>query len=244
MATLASGWNIFDFEQNMTKLDRKQVLNIPYQVFVFRDKLSIKMSALDSGWLIYFEPLGPLNIIWRNLTGSKDSTSYIMFVFRRLTNSKIKMAALASAWPWYFLHLLCNCWAELHETWQEASTRLPLPNLFFWFIGKQKWPPCHLVSWNIFDILVSYATTERGLTKDREQVHDILYHLCCSGGIINIGGTWYHVQGIRHFRPLVDGFIFVSTNFRGLNKNDTFVRFKIRGRSIFFHNSYRKLPFR
>ena len=42
----------------------------------------------------------------------------------------------------------------------------------------------------------------------------------------------------------MDGFIFVSTNFRGLNKNDTFVGFKIRGYSIFFHNSYRKLPFR
>ena len=34
----------------------------------------------------------------------------------------------------------------------------------------------------------------------------------------------------------VDGFIFVGTNFRGLNKNDIFVGFKIRGHSIFFHN--------
>ena len=42
----------------------------------------------------------------------------------------------------------------------------------------------------------------------------------------------------------VDGFIFVGTNFRGLNKNDTFVGFRIRGHSIFSHNSYRKLPFR
>ena len=42
----------------------------------------------------------------------------------------------------------------------------------------------------------------------------------------------------------VDGFIFVGTNFRGLNKNDTFVGFKIRGHSVFFHNSYRNLPFR
>ena len=42
----------------------------------------------------------------------------------------------------------------------------------------------------------------------------------------------------------VDGFIFVGTNFRGLNKNDTFVGFKIRGHSIFVHNSYRKVPFR
>ena len=42
----------------------------------------------------------------------------------------------------------------------------------------------------------------------------------------------------------VDGFIFVGTKFRGLNKNDTFMGFKIRGHYIFFYNSYRKLPFR
>ena len=47
----------------------------------------------------------------------------------------------------------------------------------------------------------------------------------------------------------VDGFIFVGTNFRGMNKNDTFVGFKIRGQSVFFHtcvihNTYKKLPFR
>ena len=41
-------------------------------------------------------------------------------------------------------------------------------------------------------------------------------------------------------RNTVDGFIFVGTNFRGLNENDTFVGFKIRGHSIFPHNSYRK----
>ena len=42
----------------------------------------------------------------------------------------------------------------------------------------------------------------------------------------------------------VYGFIFVGTDFRGLNKKDTFVGFKIRGHCIFFHNSYRKLPVR
>ena len=41
----------------------------------------------------------------------------------------------------------------------------------------------------------------------------------------------------------MDGFIFVGTNFCGLNNNDTFVGFKIRGHSNFFHNSYRILPF-
>ena len=42
----------------------------------------------------------------------------------------------------------------------------------------------------------------------------------------------------------VGGFIFVGTNFCGLNEDDTFVGFKIRGHSIFLHNSYRKLLIR
>ena len=42
----------------------------------------------------------------------------------------------------------------------------------------------------------------------------------------------------------VDGFIFVGTNFRGLNRNDIFVRIKIRGYYIFLHKSYRKSLFR
>ena len=41
----------------------------------------------------------------------------------------------------------------------------------------------------------------------------------------------------------VDGFIFVGTNCRGLNENDTFLGFKICGHSIFLHISYRKCEF-
>ena len=36
----------------------------------------------------------------------------------------------------------------------------------------------------------------------------------------------------------VDGFIFMGTNFRGSNKNYTFVGFKIFDYSIIFHKSY------
>ena len=39
----------------------------------------------------------------------------------------------------------------------------------------------------------------------------------------------------------VDGFIFVGTNFRGMNKTDTFLGIKIRGHSIFFHNMIQKI---
>ena len=53
------GWDIFDFssetaEQNSTKLDRKQDLNVLYQVCVFRADRKNKMAALASDWLRHF----------------------------------------------------------------------------------------------------------------------------------------------------------------------------------------------
>ena len=62
------GWDIFDFsaetaEQNSTKLDRKQDLNVLYQVSVFRADRKNKMAALASDWLRHF----PL-LHWNRLT--------------------------------------------------------------------------------------------------------------------------------------------------------------------------------
>ena len=53
------GWDIFDFssetaEQNSTKYDRKQDLNVLYQVYVFRADRKNKMAALASDCLRHF----------------------------------------------------------------------------------------------------------------------------------------------------------------------------------------------
>ena len=81
-------WDISDFssetaEWNSTKLDRKQDLNVLYQVCVFRADWKNKMAALASDWLRHFRLL-----LWNrwtefneNLTGSKISTSSTKFVF-------------------------------------------------------------------------------------------------------------------------------------------------------------------
>ena len=55
-------FHIFDFssettEQNSTKLDRKQELNILYQVCVFRVDRKNKMAALATDWLRHFRLL-------------------------------------------------------------------------------------------------------------------------------------------------------------------------------------------
>ena len=81
------GWDIFDFssetaEQNSTKLDRKQDLNVLYQVCVFGP---IGRTRWPPGlWLaetFSTSPLKPLNRIQRNLTGSKILMSSTKFVF-------------------------------------------------------------------------------------------------------------------------------------------------------------------
>ena len=56
------GWDIFDFssetaERSATKLDRKQDLNVLYQVCVFRAVRKNKMAALASDWLRHFRLL-------------------------------------------------------------------------------------------------------------------------------------------------------------------------------------------
>ena len=82
------GWDIFNFssetaEQNSTKVDRKQDVNVLYQVCVFWADQKNKMATLASDWLRHFRLL--LSNRWtefkRNLTGSKISTSSTNFVF-------------------------------------------------------------------------------------------------------------------------------------------------------------------
>ena len=56
------GWDVYDFssetaERNSTKLDRKQDLNILYQVCVFRADRKNKMAVLASDWLRHFRLL-------------------------------------------------------------------------------------------------------------------------------------------------------------------------------------------
>ena len=129
------GWDIFDFssetaERNSTKLDRKQDLNVLYQVCVFRAD-------------------------WKN-----------------------KMAALASDWLRHFRLLLWNRWTEFNETWQEARSQRPLPSLCFsGWSAKTRWPPWHLIGWDIFNF--SSETAERNSTKlDRKQDLNVLYKVC------------------------------------------------------------------
>ena len=79
------GWDIFDFfsettEQNLTKLDIKQDINVLYKVCVFRADWKTRWPPWPLGEAFLTSPLKPLNGIQLNMTGSKISTSSIKFV--------------------------------------------------------------------------------------------------------------------------------------------------------------------
>ena len=125
------GWDIFDFssetaERNSKKLDRKQDLNVLYQVCVFRADWKNKMAALASDWLRHFRLLlwhrwTEFNETWQE--GKSQRSLYQVCVFR--ADRKNKMAALASDWLRHFRLLLWNRWTE------EARSQHLLPSLFF-----------------------------------------------------------------------------------------------------------------
>ena len=94
-------------ERNSTKLDRKQDLNVLYQVCVFRAHWKNKMAALASDWLRHFRLLlwNRWTEIQRNLTGSKISMSSTKFVF--FGPIEKKMATLAN--PPKRWHIVLRC---------------------------------------------------------------------------------------------------------------------------------------
>ena len=100
-------FNIFDFssetaERDSTKLDRKQHLNLLYQVCVFRADRKNKMAALASDWLRHFR-LSSETAEWNSTKlGRKQhlNVRYQVYVF--WADRKNKMTALASDWLRHF----------------------------------------------------------------------------------------------------------------------------------------------
>ena len=136
--------NVFNFssetsERNTRKIDKKQDINMLYQVCVFQGDRKNKVATRAETFST--SPLKPLNGIQRNLTRSKISTCSTKCVFFG-RSKKNKMAALVSLADAFRL-LLWNRWSEFTVTWQEARSQRLYD--FFGPIRKQKWRP-----WPIF----------------------------------------------------------------------------------------------
>ena len=127
-------FHIFDFsfettEQNATKFERKQDLNVLYQVCVFRVDRKKRWPPWPLiGWDI-FDLSETAERNSKKLDRKQDyNILYHVCVFR--ADRKNKMAALASDWLRHF-RLLWNHWKEFKETWPEARLQHPLPSLCF-----------------------------------------------------------------------------------------------------------------
>ena len=139
-----------------------------------------KMTALVSDWLIHFRLLlwnhrTEFNETWQEASSQRHIPSLWGFF---LTDQKNKIEALAFNWRRHFQLLLWNCWTEFIETLQDARSQRPLWSLCFsGRIGKTRWPPWHLIGWDIYDFS---ETAEWNLTKlDRKQLLNVrLLSLC------------------------------------------------------------------
>ena len=158
------------------------------------------MVTLASDWLRYFRLFW--NVIQRNLTGHKISTSSTKFVFLRPIGKQYGRPGLWLAET--FSPLLWNCWPELQRILTGSKISMSSTKfVFFGPIGKTRWPPWPLICWDIFDF--ASETTERNSSKlDRKQDLKVLYQVCVfqvdqKNEIAALVSDWP-----RHFRLLLN----------------------------------------
>ena len=176
------GWDIFYFfsetaERNSTKLDRKQDLNVLYQVCVFRADRKNKMAALASDWLRHFRLLlwnrwTEFNETWQEARSQRPLPS-LCFSGRSEKQDGCPGLWLAETFSTSPLKPLNGIQRNL--TGSKISTS-STKFVFFRLIGKTRWPPWPLIGWDIFDF--SSETAELNSTKlDRKQDLNVLYEV-------------------------------------------------------------------
>ena len=180
------GWDIFDFssettERNSTKLDRKQDLNVLYQVCVFWADRKNKMAALASDWLRHFRLL-----LWNHWTEFNETLQEarsqrplpsLCFSGRSEKQDGCPGLWLAETFSTSPLKPLNGIQRNL--TGSKISTSSS-KFVFFGPIRKTRWPPWPLIGWDISDF--SSETAERNSTKlDRKQDLNVLYQVCVFG---------------------------------------------------------------
>ena len=201
-------FHIFDFfsetaERNSTKLDRKQDLNVFYQVCVFRADRKNKMAALASDWLRHFRLL-----LWNRWTEFKETWQEarsqrplpsLCFLGRSEKQDGRPGLWLAETFSTSSLKPLNGIQGNL--TGSKISTS-STKFVFFGPIGKTRWPPWPLIGWDIFDFFSE--TVERNSTKlERKQDLNILYQVCVfradrKNKMAALASDW-----LKHFRLLL-----------------------------------------
>ena len=191
MAALASDWLIhfrlllwsrwtefiLDFSSN---LDRKQDLNVLYQVCVFRadrKNRKNKMAALASDWLRHFGLL-----LWNRWT-EFDETLLEARSQRPLpslcfSGRSEKQDGRPGLWlAETFLTSVKPLKGIQRNLKGSKISTSSTKFVFFGPIGKTRWPPWPLIGWDILDFCSE--TAKRNLTKlERKQDLNVLYQVC------------------------------------------------------------------
>ena len=178
------GWDIFDFsfettEQNSTKLDRNQDLNVLYQVCVFWADRKNKMAALASDWLRHFRLL-----LWNRWTEYYETW--------KEARSQCPLPSLCfSGWSekqdggpglWLAETFSTSPLKPLNGIQRNLTgSKISTSSTKYVFCGpigkKTRWPLWPLIGWDFFDF--SSETAERNSKKlDRKQGLNVLYKVC------------------------------------------------------------------
>ena len=150
------GWDIFDFssdtaERNSMKLDRKQDLNVLYQVCVFRADRKNKMAALASDWLRHFQLL-----LWNRWTEFnetwQEARSQRLLPSLCFSGRSEKQNGRPGLWLAETFSTSLEPLNGIHRNLIGSKISTPSTKfMFFWPIGKTRWPPWRLIGWDIFD---------------------------------------------------------------------------------------------
>ena len=201
-------FHIFDFsseiaERNSTKLNRKQDLNVLYQVCVFRADRKIKMAALASDWLRHFRLLfwncwTEFKETWQEARSQRPLPS-LCFSGRSEKQDGRPGLWLAETFSTSLKKPLNGIQRNL--TGSKISTS-STKFVFFGPIGKTRWPPWPLIDGDIFDFFSE--TVERNSMKlVRKQDFNFLYQDCVfradwKNKMAALASDW-----LRHFRLLL-----------------------------------------
>ena len=178
------GWDIFDFssetaERNSTNLDRKQDLNVLYQVCVFRADRNNKMAAWPLiGWDIFdfFSETAEWNSTKLDRNQDLNALYQVCVFFRRIGKTK---------WPPWPL-IGWDIFDFSSKTTERNSAKLDRKkalNAFYHVCVFQanrettKWPPWPLIGWDIFDFS---SETVKGIRRNLIGKQDLnaLYQVC------------------------------------------------------------------
>ena len=195
------GWDISDFssetaERNSMKLDRKQDLNVLYQVCVFGADRKNKMAALASDWLRHFRLL-----LWNcwtefNKTWQEARYQYPLpsLCFSDWSEKQDGRPGLWLAETFSISPLKPLNGIQRYLTGSKISTS-STKFVFFGPIGKTRWPSWPLIGWDTFDFFSETAEREYSETWQEARSQCLLPSLCFSG--LCFSGWWVN----KNFRP-------------------------------------------